>query len=92
MRKTLTATALVVALIGVSPHTAQSRPIAGDRIGSQSTESSTDACGTCQEDQVFAPTHFTDPNGTEDVHGVTRKCVAIDELGEHFAQVEEIGR
>ena len=34
---------------------------------------------TCREDEAFLPTHYLDPEGTEDRAGVTRKCQAIDD-------------
>lgn len=32
----------------------------------------------CQEDEAWTAVHFQDPNGIEDIHGVTRACVNLD--------------
>ncbi len=34
----------------------------------------------CQEDEDYATVNYQDPQGIEDVHGITRKCVSRDTL------------
>ena len=35
---------------------------------------------SCLEDQAYVPVDYRDPIGVEDIRGVTRACVNIDEL------------
>ena len=34
----------------------------------------------CHEDQAWTAVDYRDPLGVEDIHGVTRRCVNVDEM------------